>query len=190
MADAAGIAPDPPLDGRSLVSTERRAKVLTEGWTGRGAWASIRAEEYQYVEYYDHAGELRFREYYDLERDPWQLLNLLGDPRVRNDPYTDALAIELAEARTCAGPGCSAILDRPATPTACGSGRARGHQLVGSLERDRIRGTRVRDVACGRRGNDRLAGRKGNDVLIGGPGRDVCHGGPGRDRYRGCEVRT
>jgi hypothetical protein len=189
IAEATGIVPDPPLDGRSLLSGERRAKVLAEGWTGRGGWASIRTDDYQFVEYYGEQGDIRFREYYDLGRDPWQLLNLYGDRRVRNDPYAGALHRELAAARACRGTACSEVLDGPGVAGRCGGRRPKAHHLVGSGENDRIRGARVADVACGLAGDDRLAGKKGNDILIGGRGRDLCRGGPGRDRYRGCEIR-
>ena len=190
IADAAGIPADPryPRDGRSLLVPERRGKFLTEAWTGRGGWASIRAPQYQYVEYYTEAGEIRFREYYDLEADPWQLTNLYGDRSVRNDPYAGALQGELEAARRCSGRKCSAVLDEPPVPTSCGR-RLKAHQLVGSPEVDRIRGVGIGDVLCGRASDDRLNGRRGNDLLIGGAGHDVCRGGPGHDRYRKCEVQ-
>ncbi|MGH2685306.1 MAG: sulfatase-like hydrolase/transferase, partial [Actinomycetota bacterium] len=213
VLDATGIPPDPafPLDGRSLLDPASRSKMLTEGWTGTGGWASIRTPQYQFIELYDEGGGIRFREYYDLRRDPWQLRNLFGDRRGRNDPFVRPLRRDLAAARACAGTtgtsACTLLLDQPGIPIRCpGGGRRRGHHMVGSAATDRMRGTKFREVSCGLEGNDRLRGARGDDrligglgvdVLVGGPGddiligkgeRDVCRGGTGRDRYRGCEV--
>lgn len=213
VLEAAGVTPNPlyPLDGRSLLGPGRRSKILNEGWTVRGPWASIRTPSYQYIEMYaDVGGDVRFREYYDLREDPWQLQNLYGDPSPRNDPFIGPLHDELAAARGCFGQGgkagCSTLLDRPGVPSLCRGARGKGgHHLVGSDRRDRIRGIDSKDVACGLQGKDRIRGEggndlllggeggdriyggNGNDTLIGGGGRDVCIGGPGRDRFRGCE---
>ena len=59
VLDAAGVAPDPtkpPLDGRSLLSGERRTRIVLEYWrvTWVPTWASLRTRRYQYVEYYRH----------------------------------------------------------------------------------------------------------------------------------------
>lgn len=76
------------------------------------SWASIRTNEYQYIEYYTQStsgsGEvIDFREYYDLEKDPHQLVNLLADGEPRNDPpIVPALQATIAEARICAGSSC------------------------------------------------------------------------------------
>jgi arylsulfatase A-like enzyme len=191
IAEAAEL-PEPPIpyDGRSLLEPGRRQKMLTEAWTGRGGWASIRSSTYHYIENYRASGKIRIREYYDLRRDPWELRNLFGDRQTSNDPYPGALHGELAAARRCVGAGCSALLGAPPVPTRCAAGRKKDHHLVGSPTGDRIRGSKTRDVACGEAGDDRLAGKKGNDLLIGGLGHDVCRGGPGRDQFRGCEVRS
>ena len=213
MAEAAGIEPDPavPFDGHSLLGGASRKKMLTEAWTGQGGWASVRARDYQYIEYYGRGGGVREREYYNMATDRWQLRNLFGDGRKSNDPYPGALQKELAAARGCVGSGpssCMSILTQPALPLRCpGARRFKGHHQVGSTGPDRIPGTKKRDVACGRDGDDRIVGKKGDDillgqggndvlvggpgddVLIGGPGHDVCIGGKGKNRYRGCEKK-
>ncbi|MGH2710833.1 MAG: sulfatase-like hydrolase/transferase [Actinomycetota bacterium] len=211
--EAAGVEPDPayPLDGRSLLSGGAgRSKMLTEGWTSRGPWASIRTPSYQYIEYYGKNNvTVKFREYYRAE-DPYQLTNLFGDASPRNDPFEGPLHRELIEARGCGGgffqTPCSTVLAKPGVASSCrGALGLGGHHLVGSELRDRIRGIATRDVICGLAGNDVLRGQggkdrllggegpdvlwggPGNDILIGGGGRDVCRGGPGKDKYRGCE---
>jgi arylsulfatase A-like enzyme len=191
IAEAAELPdPTPPYDGRSLLQPGRRQKMLTEAWTGRGGWASIRTSAYHYIENYRASGKIRMREYYDLRRDPWELRNLFGDDKPGNDPFPGSLHGELVAARACSGAGCNAVLGSPPVPSRCDAGRRKDHHLVGSAAGERIRGSKVRDVACGGGGDDRLAGKQGNDLLVGGPGRDVCRGGPGRDRFRGCEVRS
>jgi arylsulfatase A-like enzyme len=212
--DAAGIAPNPsyPLDGHSLLSGGGgRSKILTEGWTSRGPWASIRTPNYQYIEYYGKDEvSIKFREYYDVVRDPYQLTNYFHDESVRNDPFDGPLHRELLEARGCGGGffqvPCSTVLAKPGVPSLCRGARGLGgHHMVGSELADRMRGTTERDVVCGlesndvlraQGGNDRLLGGEGNDVLWGGSGNDlllgksghdVCRGGPGKDKFRGCE---
>jgi arylsulfatase A-like enzyme len=70
-------------------------------------WASIRTNSFQYIEDYNRAGtKVRFREYYDLKTDPWQLTNLLADGNPSNDPDVKALSRRLAQERTCAGADC------------------------------------------------------------------------------------
>jgi arylsulfatase A-like enzyme len=212
--EAAGVTPNPayPLDGHSLLNGGAgRSKMLTEGWTSRGPWASIRTSSYQYIEYYGKDEvSIKDREYYDLQADPYQLTNLLGDASPRNDPYDAPLHRELLEARRC-GSGfgqtpCSTVLAKPGIPALCrGARNVGGHHLVGSELRDRIRGISTKDVACGLEGRDVIRAQGGNDLVLGGEGgdvlwggagndtivgkggRDVCRGGPGRDRFRGCE---
>jgi uncharacterized delta-60 repeat protein len=75
--------------------------------------------------------------------------------------------------------------------------------IVGTVRRDRLRGTRRADVivalggrdrisalggadlVCGGRGDDRLSGGAGPDRLRGQQGRDRLSGGPGKDRLAG-----
>jgi arylsulfatase A-like enzyme len=100
------------MDGRSLLGKgPQRSSILTE-YTRMPkynvpTWASIRTKTYQYIEDYNPAGtKVRFREYYDLTKDPWQLHNVLADGDTSNDPDVAALSRRLARDRTCAGPGC------------------------------------------------------------------------------------
>ena len=113
ILDVLQLTPDDLLtmDGRSLVGDEERSRILFEHSSGELSgrtippWASIRSEDYQYVEYYD-GDSVVFREYYDLTRDPHQLRNLLGDDDPSNDPNVTALSRLLAQDRACAGPAC------------------------------------------------------------------------------------
>jgi hypothetical protein len=107
VLDATGVAPDParpPLDGRSLLSRERRERIVLEyrRETWIPTWASIRTTQFQYVEYYKDDGRRFFREYYDLARDPWQLRNLLHD-RNPGGPNVAGLSEQLRRDRQCAG---------------------------------------------------------------------------------------
>ena len=74
------------------------------------AYASLWGGSYQYVEYYDRAlKRTTFREYYDLEADPWQLENLLmaDDAAERPSPARlRALHERLAKLRRCKGSAC------------------------------------------------------------------------------------
>ena len=101
---------DPVMDGRSLLSSEPRDRVLLEHWCndkGCDVWASTRTPTYQYIERYDESGVRIFREYYDLVEDPWQLRNVFKDRRSGNDP-DDLRAIrrQLQADRLCVGSNC------------------------------------------------------------------------------------
>lgn len=99
------------MDGRSLLSADERSRILLEHPSGALSgrtippWASIRSDDYQYVEYYD-GDNVIFREYYDLNRDPRQLNNVLADDDPNNDPNVTALSRLLAQDRACVGPAC------------------------------------------------------------------------------------
>lgn len=106
VLEGAGIAPDstgPPLDGRSLLSDERRSRILLEyrRETWIPTWASLRTRTYQYIEYY-RDGRRFFREYYNLIRDPWQLRNLLHDGSP-GGPNVAAISAQLQRDRRCDG---------------------------------------------------------------------------------------
>jgi len=110
---ATGIEVDAaaPMDGRSLLDESwERSRLLLEYWHWRGSlappWASTWTHEYQYIEYYEPNGDIRFREYYDLDQDPWELVNLLGDGRAGNDPDVGPLHRQLEQDRTCAPTTC------------------------------------------------------------------------------------
>jgi arylsulfatase A-like enzyme len=115
--DAAGIEPHDrfPVDGLSLLSDETRDELLIEiydNWRQHiPDWASILSPSFQYTEYYRRGYEERgarvmFREYYNLEGDPFQLDNLLADDDDSNDPDVEALSSRLADYRTCEGESC------------------------------------------------------------------------------------
>ena len=107
-----------PLDGRSFLpgAPGRPVKFLEfgpvgkdtppnyEGHRGIPTWASLRTQTWQYIEYYeDDNRTLKFREYYDLTTDPWELENLLADTNPANDPDVAALSAQLKQASTCVG---------------------------------------------------------------------------------------
>ncbi|MFC9294705.1 sulfatase [Streptomyces sp. NPDC057011] len=118
ILDAAGITPDTPQDGHSLLTGYSRDHLLVEWWkqgtggTGPKTWASYVAKDKQYTEYYDlhtdatgavsGTGQVTFREYYDLESDPYQLQNLLyqATPQEEQALGIPALAAALAADRT------------------------------------------------------------------------------------------
>jgi len=93
ILDAAGITPNTPQDGTSLLTSYSRDNLLIEWWkqgTGTGGhdtWASYVSKDKQYTEYYSlttdtngkvsGTGQVTFREYYDLAGDPYQLKNKL-----------------------------------------------------------------------------------------------------------------
>jgi arylsulfatase A-like enzyme len=92
VLSAAGIkaSPQHPLDGRDLLSSDERDRLLLEYFPDPvrpvPAWAAIRTTEILFVEYYGADGSTIFLEYYDNTSDPWQLRNLLGDDDRSNDP--------------------------------------------------------------------------------------------------------
>ena len=104
---AAAGSPLGGLDGRDLLDSGwRRGRIHLEYWCNMAAcrpWAATRTPRAQYTEYYGRRGGVRFREFYRIKRDPWQLVNLLRDGRRRNDPDVPALRRRLARDRVCAG---------------------------------------------------------------------------------------
>lgn len=117
VLEAAGVTPSSaqPPDGRSLLSGSGRDRLLLEFFKDDDDtlpdWAATLTRDRQYIEYYAEAKSdvVIAREYYDLDRDPWQLVNLLGDADPTNDPLpTELLDFQrqLREDRQCAGEGC------------------------------------------------------------------------------------
>ncbi len=106
ILEAAGVERD-DLDGRSLLGPPTRKTLLLEHWPDRDTrvprWASLRTEDYQYIEYY-RGGEISAREYYDLAADPWQLVDLTDEPDADLD--VNALHRELARLRRCSQSRC------------------------------------------------------------------------------------
>jgi arylsulfatase A-like enzyme len=96
-----------PMDGFSLLTTQPRNVILTEGWPlgGPKTWASIRSPTYHYIEYYgdslDPAAQPTFREFYDLTTDSLERHNQYGgDGNPDNDPATNPTAAELRQRLT------------------------------------------------------------------------------------------
>ena len=107
--EAAGITPEYEPDGKSLLSTTARERLLLEFWHNRGllpTWASTIADGFQYIEYYSDEGLPLDSEYYDLTVDPWQLENLLGDADSGNDPNVPMHSLQLSFDRSCEGQEC------------------------------------------------------------------------------------
>ena len=109
---AAGLDPDRsyPMDGIPLDADRPRRRLLLEHYVDPGRipeWAATYTHEYEYVEYYGDDGSTpTFREYYDLESDPWQLDNLLFDRDPANDPDIARIAEQLDADRRCVGAAC------------------------------------------------------------------------------------
>lgn len=111
----------PPRDGRSLLDLAVRNRIHLEHWCNGvkyqcRRWMSTRTPAYQYVEHYDEVGTLRFREYYDLAKDPWQLSNVFKDGNPYNDPDRAALKAHLAADKQCAG---TAVVSDGVSPPPC-----------------------------------------------------------------------
>lgn len=97
-------------DGRSLLNTGwQRDWLLLEKLDPRNrhtfpTWRAIVGRNKQYIETYSTStNEVKFREFYDFESDPWQLENLLGDRDPANDPADTRLHRKLVAFRACAG---------------------------------------------------------------------------------------
>jgi arylsulfatase A-like enzyme len=108
LVDLAGATPKRTVDGISLLPASGVAQhadrdiVLEAGpktVDGPMTFTGLRTERYTYIEY--ATGE---RELYDLQKDPYELQNLAGDPGVAG--VQRALAAELARVRNCAGRVC------------------------------------------------------------------------------------
>ncbi len=105
----AGATPLRTLDGHSLLpvlrdpahAVDHDAVLIESGKNDVGApvYAGLRTQRYKYVEYTD--GE---RELYDLKRDPGELHNRYGDPRLKT--VQAYLARRLVSARHCTGSAC------------------------------------------------------------------------------------
>ena len=106
---------DPPkkwdIDGKSLLDGKARSEVLLEYWKEPGhgfpSWAALRTQDWIYVEYLaNDQKEIIAREYYDLQRDPFQLTNLLQDGIGDNDPDVDQLHQRLVQSMKCKADNC------------------------------------------------------------------------------------
>jgi N-acetylglucosamine-6-sulfatase len=113
-----GRQPAKPLDGRSILSSTLRVRYFSEYFLDTESngpeptWASLMTPTRKYVENYtvDSQGNTTvFREFYRLDSDPGELVNILHDGNTANDPSASTLATwanQLAAARTCAGSTC------------------------------------------------------------------------------------
>lgn len=116
VLDAAGVSPLPghPMDGRSLLRRWRRRTFLAEWWKGTNkdfpapTWGALITRRYEYVEYVV-GSRVVYREYYDLVRDPWELVNLLAPPRPDRALNVGRLHVVLQRLRACAGASCRVI---------------------------------------------------------------------------------
>jgi arylsulfatase A-like enzyme len=105
IMQAAGISPNrAPIDGKSLLGDARRTRLYAEYLAGgQPKWSSILSETYQYIEYKRDG----FTEYYDVERDPWQLENVLKNGVTGDEPASlSKLSAWLAHDRGCRGSSC------------------------------------------------------------------------------------
>lgn len=109
ILDAAAVTPGGVIDGRSLLDPEQRDRLFLEYAADPDAavpaWRSLVTEGMHYVEHLDGT-VVTFREYYDLDKDPWQLVNLLEDADTTNDPppaVVDGLAAQVEADAACAG---------------------------------------------------------------------------------------
>jgi arylsulfatase A-like enzyme len=108
ILEAAGIPLPADLDGRSLLEPGERQHLFLEYAFDTGSdvlsWQSVWTGTVQYTEWDEMGGT--FREYYDLDTDPWQLGNRLHDGNQENDPppgTLDQLAGLVEAGASCAG---------------------------------------------------------------------------------------
>ena len=119
ILEATGTAPVllHALDGTSLLGSHDRDRIHLEYWKSVIAegtpleqavptWASTHGGDWQYTEWYDGAGAITFREYYDLAADPHQLTNLLEDGVPGNTPPLIPLHAQLVADHLCVGFTC------------------------------------------------------------------------------------
>lgn len=118
VLQAAGVAVPaaaPAPDGESILEASRRTAVYAEYDRDEVAnpnipsWTMIRTASVKYVEVVDDRGVIVAREYYDLTRDPNELLNVLGDSGSANDPpaaTVSDLAARLHAFTACSGSEC------------------------------------------------------------------------------------
>ena len=111
IMDAAGLAAGSPMDGVSLLRPGSRNRLFTEFWgnlaRGRPDWAQVQTRRATYIEYYNDARTRTiFREFYRLDRDPWELRNLLHDRDSSTKPDLTRWKALLRRYADCAGSTC------------------------------------------------------------------------------------
>jgi uncharacterized delta-60 repeat protein len=117
-------------------------------------------------------------------------LALQADGKLVTAGYVLSNARDIALARlqgggsAAGGPGAgpSGGAGGAGRPPRCGGKPA---TIVGTPQKDRLRGTRRADVIAALGGNDTVTALGGDDIVCGGAGRDVLRGGPGTDRLLG-----
>jgi arylsulfatase A-like enzyme len=111
VLEAAGLGRR-ETDGRSLLARGRRSELFVEsrgsynedGARALPAFRSVTTDDYRYAEYYRNGSyDLLFREYYDLNNDPWELTNVVSglDPARIGE-----LSATLEQYGTCRGRAC------------------------------------------------------------------------------------
>jgi arylsulfatase A-like enzyme len=98
VMDAAGLPIPETMDGHSLLdpSWQGRDQMLSEHWCTTSPntclrWSSVRhVSGWQYIENYDDAGRITFREFYRSD-DPYQLDNVLRTGPARERPSASRL---------------------------------------------------------------------------------------------------
>ena len=112
---AAGLPIPADVDGRDILGGPPRERRFTEYFPDERnlknikGWASLATTEHEYTEWYEDDGSLAYREFYDRQADPYQLVNLLGDEDRDNDPspaLVAAMAEQLTADRGCSGAAC------------------------------------------------------------------------------------
>jgi arylsulfatase A-like enzyme len=104
----------PRLDGESLLQPTQRTSVYAEYYkdSANGAidtWRMVRQGSVKYIQTYNDAGGVTFREWYNLANDPAENTNLLGDSSTANDPPAAQVAAmqDLLNAyATCTAAAC------------------------------------------------------------------------------------
>jgi arylsulfatase A-like enzyme len=102
--EATGVTPSFDVDGRSLLGSFQRDRLLLEHYKRvdreTPSWAAHRTLDYKYIEAYV-AGHVVMdsREFYDLTKDPWELENLFSS----NSAHTGADPIQLHADLSCSG---------------------------------------------------------------------------------------
>jgi arylsulfatase A-like enzyme len=91
--EVTGVTPAFSVDGRSLLGAFQRDRLLLEHYKRidreTPSWAAHRTLDYKYIETYAVGHTvMEEREFYDLEVDPWELVNLFSSnfAETRHDP--------------------------------------------------------------------------------------------------------
>lgn len=112
---AAGVEIPANIDGQDIFASSPRDHRFTEYFHDDfnikqiKSWAAIATPAHNYIEWYEADGTVAFREFYDRQADPYQLVNLLGDSIQSNDPASTlvaSLSAQIALDRNCSGANC------------------------------------------------------------------------------------